>query len=64
MSPDEILQMIDGKLVELEREPKNVQIIIQETNTKVQAFMMDESGVFLMMKPVKNHTEELEGLAI
>ena len=56
--------MIDGKLVELEREPKNVQIIIQETNTEMQAFMMDESGVFLMTKPVKNHTEELEGLAI
>ena len=54
--------MIDGKLVELGREPKNVQIIIPETSLRMQAFMMDESGVFLMTKPIENPTQELEGL--
>ena len=43
-STDEMLQMIEGRLVELECESKNIQTIIQETSTGIQAFMMNKSS--------------------
>ena len=43
-----LLQIIEGKLADEGREPRNVQVIVQETpSTEVCLYMMDHSGVFL-----------------
>ena len=51
-SADEVLQLIEGKLAEEGREPRNVQVIIQrptdegaEDDTHVRLSVVDESGV-------------------
>ena len=49
--------MIEGKLVDLGHEPKNLQTLIQEKGTGMQAFLIYESGVFLMWKPVCHEFE-------
>ena len=50
-SPDETRQnlMIDGRLADMEREPQNVQVVVQETEvcgTEVRLLLLGESGVF------------------
>ena len=46
-STEELRQLIDGKLMEQEREPRNVQVVVQESSrTEIRLFLMDESGPF------------------
>lgn len=51
-STDEVRQMVDGRLSEDGREPRNVQVVVQEpregtdSEIVVHLFLVDETGVF------------------
>ena len=46
-SREETPQMIEGKLVETGREPRNVQVTLTETGGGVVVSLRDEDGMFL-----------------
>ena len=49
---DEIRQMIEGKLAESEREPRNVQVVvIGESSEEASLALCDENGEFLQAEP-------------
>ena len=51
----DIAQMVPGKLLELEREPQNVQALVGLKSTDANAVslaLQDDSGVFLTVPPV------------
>ena len=52
-SPDNIRQMIDGKLAEIGREPPNVQVVVQREveGDRAYLYLQDASGVFLESEP-------------
>ena len=50
-SAEEIRQLIEGKLGEMERDPKNIQVLIQEGEHGVRVCLQDADGVFLEVEP-------------
>ena len=52
-SPDNIRQMIDGKLAEIGREPPNFQVVVQREveGDRAYLYLQDASGVFLESEP-------------
>ena len=67
-STEELRQLIDGKLIEQEREPRNVQVVVQERfNVEMCLFLVDELGPFQQSAPhtqtdFRQMTEETEHL--
>ena len=59
-SLEETRQILDGKLVEMGREPRNVQVDLEETEGGVSVYLKDESGVFLEAQPerIEERSEE------
>ncbi len=58
---DELRQLIDGKLIDMEHEPMNVQVVLQErTRTEVLVLPLDQKANFLTQdtcrKPIINIT--------
>ena len=53
MATEELRQLVDGKLLGMEHEPRSVQLVVQET-TKIELrlLLVDESGVFVRCGPV------------
>ncbi len=48
MSADELRQQVEGKMLAMEHEPRNVQVVVQEqTRTELRLLMVDERGVFI-----------------
>ena len=56
-SLEETRLMLEGKLLEREREPWNVQVIIKETAEGSTLSLRDESGVFLEIPPARSGAE-------
>lgn len=46
-SPEEVRQLIEGKLAELGRDPRNVQVILRQVDQGTQVGLQDNEGVFL-----------------
>ncbi len=47
LSKEELRQQVDGKLIEMQREPGHVQVVLQETiKTELRMSLVDDSGVF------------------
>ena len=44
-------QLIEGKLMETEREPKNAQVIIQDTSENSAISLIDQNGIICVYKP-------------
>ena len=61
-SADELRQLIDGKLVEMDREASNVQVIIQEEIKKEECiFLVDETGVFQQTEKIyRSHQDSTD----
>ena len=57
-SMEETRQMIQGKLVETGREPRNVQVTLTETGGGVVVSLRDEDGTFLEVQPAVVEEEE------
>ena len=54
ISIEEIRQLIDGALLEREKEPRNCQVVVQEHNETVSCmrlFLLDGTGVFQQSEP-------------
>ncbi len=69
MSLEELRQVIDGKLADTNRDPRNVQLVIQETaKTEMKILLVDESGVFQRSESVlqarADEGEELAGVRL
>lgn len=73
-STDEVRQLIEGKLEEEGREPRNVQVIVQEplegtrdaAREYARLFLVDETGVFREVEvsaPVTTETAEMTSLS-
>ncbi len=53
MSAEELRQQVEGKLLDLKREPRNVQVVIREkTRVELCLLLVDEAGVFAQCGPV------------
>ena len=60
-SLDSVRQLIDGKLEELGRDPRNVQVILQEHGSQgTHISLQDEEGVFLRVEPKRSAEREGE----
>ena len=59
-SLEETRQILDGKLVEMGREPRNVQVDLEEMEGVVAVYLKDKSGVFLEAQPerIEERSEE------
>jgi len=55
VSVAETRQLIDGKLLELEHEPRNVQVIVQLDDAGSTIFLVDESGVIRHSRKQSSH---------
>ena len=55
VSNEEMQQLLEGKLMELEREPRNVQVVVRGNK---QIFLVDEEGIIVSMEHVSNDTQE------
>ncbi len=64
MSAEELRQQIDGKLLDMEHEPRSIQVVKQEAfKTELHLLLVDESGVFLRCGPVFRESQrEFEDL--
>ena len=65
---EQMRQMIDGKLMAMEREPRNVQVLITEAESGEALTLQDEGGVFVEATLSEEHdpssaAEETEGIA-
>ena len=49
-------QLIEGKLMKMEREPKNAQVIIQDTSENSAISLIDENGIIWVYKPHEHVT--------
>ena len=55
MSTEELRQLIDGTLADMDHDPANVQVVIQEvTRSELCLLLVDDSGVFQKCGPVLN----------
>ena len=53
LSTEELRQLIDGKLADMEHDPRNVQVVVQEVaRTELGLLLVDETGVFQKCGPV------------
>ena len=50
-SAEELRTFIEGKLGEMEHDPKNTQVLVQEGEHGVHACLQDANGVFLEVEP-------------
>ncbi len=50
-TPDEIRQLIEGKLGESRCDPRNVQVLLQETEQGTRIRLQDAKGGFLETEP-------------
>jgi len=50
-TPDDLKQLISGRLEEMEREPMNVQVLVQETPRGLYLSLQDMDGVFVQVEP-------------
>lgn len=48
---DDVRQMIEGKLLEMGREPRNTQVLLQEAARGVHVSLQDVDGIFLEAEP-------------
>ncbi len=56
-----LYQQIEGKLLQMQHEPGNVQVSVEETTkTELRLSLEDESGVFQTCGPISYQTERLE----
>ena len=56
-SASDVGQHIEGAIQEMGREPRNVQVVLQETETGMAVSLQDEQGVFLTAEPREAVTE-------
>ena len=56
-SASDVGQLIEGAIQEMGREPRNVQVVLQETETGMAVSLQDEQGVFLTAEPREAVTE-------
>lgn len=49
-------QLIEGKLIELDREPRNAQVVVEDTSENSSIFLIDESGIICAHKPREHVT--------
>ena len=55
ISTEELRQLIDGTLADMDHDPANVQVVIQEaTRSELCLLLVDDSGVFQKCGPVLN----------
>ena len=47
-------QIIEGKFLEMELEPHNIQVAIQGTNESFVLFLINENGIIKYIKPTHN----------
>ena len=59
-SLEDAKQIVEGKLIEMGREPQNVQVDLAETEGGVLITLLDESGSFLEIQPEEADGEEEE----
>ncbi len=53
MSAEELRQQVEGKLLTMEHEPHNVQVVVQErSRVELHLLLVDEAGVFVESEPV------------
>ena len=48
---EEVRQMSEAKLAEDEREPRNVQVVLEDSSSSSGLTLQDERGVFLIIPP-------------
>ena len=53
-------QIIEGKLLELEKEPRNAQVVVQESSEDPTIFLIDEEGIICISKPREQITHVSE----
>ena len=58
VSPDELCQMIDGKLAEEGRDTPNVQVVLLSAEPDSEFFLEDEEGKFLTVVAVELENQE------
>ena len=56
-SLEDTRQMLEGKLVEGGKEPRNVQVVLDETDEGVAVRLADEDGTFLEVPPVRDRDD-------
>ncbi len=53
MSAEELRQQVEGRLLTMEHEPRNVQVIVQErSRVELRLLLVDKAGVFVESEPV------------
>lgn len=57
-TPDDLRQLISGRLEEMEREPMNVQVFVQETPCGSYLSLQDMDGVFVQLEPLDIEKED------
>ena len=51
-SLEDTRQMLEGKIGEMEREPRNMQVVLQDVEGGVHITLRDADGIFLEIEPV------------
>ena len=51
-------KLIEGKLVEMDRQPSNVQVIIQGTDGDGNMYLVDETGIIKSIKGALKHVSD------
>ena len=51
-SGDELRTLIEGRLGDLGRDPRNTQVVLQDAQTGVNISLQDVEGVFLTVEPI------------
>ena len=57
-SLDDIRQLVEGKLVEIDRDPRNVQVALCDLPEGVKIQLWDAGGAFLELEPSSPQEEE------
>ena len=57
-SGDELRTLIEGRLGDMGRDPRNTQAVLQEAETGVNISLQDVDGVFLTVKPIVAELEK------
>ena len=52
-------QLIEGKLMEMGHEPRNVQVVIQGMDNNSVLFLIDEDGIIDTINPACDHVEHV-----